>query len=117
MCAKKSDPIYRVRFNQNDEIYELYSRYLMEDSLMGFIEIEELLFDTKSDVVIDPKEERLRSEFKGVERCYLPLHTILRIDEVQQVGSATIKDDQSKVTQLPRKFKSKNSDESSGELE
>src|SRR3989338_10837345 len=85
----KKDPIYRVLFIQNDKQYELYSKYLTEESLMGFIEIEELIFqDTKSGIVVDPAEEKLRVEFKGVKRSYIPLHTILRIDEVVKEGAA-----------------------------
>src|SRR3990167_7498714 len=83
MAEQENQPIYRVIFIQNDKLYEVYARYLTEESLMGFIEIEELIFqDTKSGIVVDPAEEKLRVEFKGVKRSYIPLHTILRIDEV-----------------------------------
>jgi len=82
-------PIYRVIFIQNDKQYEVYARYLSEESLMGFIEIEELIFhETKSELLVDPAEEKLRAEFKGVRRSYIPLHTILRIDEVVKEGTA-----------------------------
>ena len=88
-----ADPIYRILFYQQDKLYEVYAKYLTEESLMGFIEIEELLFqDTKSGIVLDPTEEKLRAEFKSVKRSYIPLHTIIRIDEVMQEGPASIKD-------------------------
>lgn len=91
--SEKSDaqqqPIYRVIFIQNEKLYEIYARYLTEESLMGFIEIEELIFhETTSGLVVDPNEEKLRAEFKGVKRSYIPLHTILRIDEVMKEGAA-----------------------------
>ena len=86
------DPIYRVLFYQQDKLYEVYAKYLTEESLMGFIEVEELIFqDTKSGIVVDPSEEKLRAEFKSVKRSYIPLHTIIRIDEVMQEGPARIK--------------------------
>src|SRR3990167_2484735 len=89
MAEQENQPIYRVIFIQNEKLYEVYARYLTEESLMGFIEIEELIFeDTKSGIVIDPTEEKLRAEFKGVKRSYIPLHTILRIDEVMKEGAA-----------------------------
>ena len=95
----KKDPIYRVLFIQNDKQYELYSKYLTEESLMGFIEIEELIFnDTKSGIVVDPTEEKLRVEFKDVKRTYIPMHAILRIDEVSQEGVARISDSKSTVS-------------------
>ena len=37
--------LYRVIFTQEDKVYEVYARYLSEESLMGFIEIEEFLFN------------------------------------------------------------------------
>lgn len=105
----EEQPLYRVMFIQNDQMYELYSRYLSEESLMGFIEIEELIFgETRSDVLVDPAEEKLRAEFKGVKRCYIPLHTILRIDEVVKEGTARVvpgvsPDKKNNVSHLPRK--------------
>lgn len=91
MLEQENQPIYRVIFAQNDKMYEVYARYLTEESLMGFIEIEELIFnETKSSVVIDPMEEKLRTEFKDVKRSYIPLHTILRIDEVMKEGTGMI---------------------------
>lgn len=86
---KLQQPLYKVIFFQNDKLYEVYAKYLTEESLMGFIEIEELIFhETKSALVVDPSEEKLRAEFKGVKRSYIPLHTILRIDEVMKEGAA-----------------------------
>ena len=80
--------IYRVMFMQNETTYEVYAKYLTEDSLMGFIEVEELLFhDTKSTLLVDPHAEKLQTEFKGVKRSYIPLHAILRIDEVAKEGA------------------------------
>ena len=86
---QQSQLIYRVIFIQHDKLYEVYARYLTEESLMGFIEIEELVFhEMSSSVVVDPTEEKLRTEFKDVKRSYIPLHTILRIDEVMKEGAA-----------------------------
>lgn len=90
--SEERHPIYRVLFYQQDKLYEVYAKYLTEESLMGFIEIEELIFnDTKSGIVLDPTEEKLRAEFKSVKRSYIPLHAIVRIDEVVKEGVARIK--------------------------
>jgi hypothetical protein len=37
-------------------------------------------------VVVDPSEEHLKAEFAGVKRTYIPMHMILRIDEVDKEG-------------------------------
>lgn len=87
----EENPLYRVIFVQNEQTYEIYARYLTEESLMGFIEIEELVFnETRSEVLVDPSEEKLRATFKNVKRSYIPLHAILRIDEVRKEGVARI---------------------------
>jgi hypothetical protein len=76
--------VFRVIFLQEDKVYEVYARYLSEESLMGFIEIEELLFT-------DAEEEKIKSEFQEVKRSYIPIHHVLRIDEVVKKGSAKVK--------------------------
>ena len=38
-------------------------------------------------VVLDPGEERIKSEFTGVKCTMLPMHSILRIDEVKKQGA------------------------------
>ena len=88
---QKNQPIYRVIFIQEDKIYEIYAHYISEESLMGFIEIEELIFTEPNSVVVDPSEERLKTEFHGVNRSYIPMHMVLRIDEMVKEGTAKIK--------------------------
>ena len=43
-----------------------------------------------STLVVDPSEERLKQEFGSVNRTYIPLHAIVRIDEVEKEGSNKI---------------------------
>jgi hypothetical protein len=40
--------------------------------------------------VVDPSEEHLKAEFTGVARTYLPMHAIIRIDEVEKEGHGKI---------------------------
>lgn len=104
----KAKPIYRVVFIQHETLYEVYAQYISEDDLMGFISVENLVFsETKSTVVIDPSEEKLKAEFRGVKRCYIPMHSILRIDEVEHEGTAKIKEISEKsdnISHFPRNF-------------
>ena len=58
--------------------------------MWGFIEIEEMLFGERSQIVVDPGEEKLKSEFSGVKRSYIPMQSIIRIDEVEKQGAAKI---------------------------
>ena len=34
-------------------------------------------------LVIDPAEEKLKAEFAGVQRLLLPMHAVMRIEEVE----------------------------------
>lgn len=76
--------IYRIIFQQDGKIYEVYSRYATEETLVGFLEIDELILeDTQhGGIVLDPTMEKLRKEFKGVKRSYIPIHHIIRLDEI-----------------------------------
>lgn len=81
-----SETTYRVVFQNNGQVVELYVKSIYQSDLYGFIEVEEYLFGQKSSVVVDPTEDKLRSEFANVKRSYIPMHHIIRIDEVEQVG-------------------------------
>jgi len=98
------ETLYRVIFHNQDKIYELYAQSVNDGGLLGFIEIEALVFDEKSQLVVDPTEEKLKSEFKGVERTYIPMHSVVRIDEVAKQGTARISDAQGNVTPFPSPF-------------
>lgn len=82
--------IYKVVFMSQGQVYEIYAKSVGQGSLFGFIEVEELVFGERSSVVVDPSEERIKSEFAGVQRSYLPMHSILRIDEVEKQGTSKI---------------------------
>ena len=83
--------IYKIVFIQMGEVYELYAESIYQSDMYGFIEIEGYMFDQGSQIVVDPSEDKLKSEFKGVNRSYIPINAILRIDEVDKKGSAKIK--------------------------
>jgi hypothetical protein len=82
--------IFRIMFVNQGKVYEVYARKVSHGDLFGFIEVEELVFGERSSVVLDPAEERVKGEFSGVKRTFLPLHSILRIDEVKKQGTPKI---------------------------
>ncbi len=87
-----ADPIYKVLFLNQGKVYEVYARHVSHGSLFGFIEIEKLVFGAKSSVVVDPSEEKIQAEFADVKRTYLPMHSVIRIDEVEKQGTSKISD-------------------------
>lgn len=87
---ESSEPVYRVVFVQQGEVFEIYARYIFQSELYGFVEIEELLFGERSQLVLDPGAEKLKATFADVKRSFIPLHTILRIDEVNREGKPAV---------------------------
>ena len=85
-----SSHIFKIMFVNQGKVYEIYARKVGQGRLFGFIEVEELVFGERSSVVLDPGEERIKSEFTGVKCTMLPMHSILRIDEVKKQGQAKI---------------------------
>ena len=60
--------------------------------MYGFVVIEDFIFGEKSAIVVDPSEEKLRTEFEGVSSSFIPMHEIIRIDQVEKRGAAKIID-------------------------
>jgi hypothetical protein len=98
-----SKPIYKIIFLNQGKVYEIYARRVSQTgNLFGFVEIEELVFGARKGVVVDPAEERLQLEFEGVKKTYLPMHYVLRIDEVDKQGIGKITNvEGSNVAQFP----------------
>ncbi len=98
-------PVYKVIFHNQGKIYEIYAKSVHQGAMFGFIEIEKLVFGEKTSVVVDPSEESLKTEFSDVTRTYIPMHSIIRIDEVNKQGNAKITststDDGTNVTPFP----------------
>jgi hypothetical protein len=82
--------IFRIMFVNQGKVYEIYARRVSHGELFGFIEVEDIVFGERATVVVDPAEERIKSEFDGVKRTYLPLHSVLRVDEVKKQGVSKI---------------------------
>ena len=105
MSNRSMSNIYRITFINHGKTYEIYAKSISHGAtLYGFIEVNELIFGSTSSLVVDPAEEKLKSEFNGVKKTYIPLHSIIRIDEVEKEGVAKIKEgstDSGNVHQFP----------------
>jgi len=82
--------LFKVTFLNQGQVYEIYARRVSQGGLLGFVEVEGLVFGEKTRMVVDPTEERLQREFEGVKRCYLPMHSVVRVDEVEKQGPSRI---------------------------
>ncbi|HEX3553271.1 MAG TPA: DUF1820 family protein [Thermoanaerobaculia bacterium] len=100
------DRIFKIVFLNQGNVVELYARQVTQGNLFGFIEVEDLVFGGRTEMVVDPTEESLRSEFGQAKRLYLPMHAVFRIEEVEQEGvsrmrAITVKSDEGIVRVFP----------------
>jgi len=96
-----SKTIFRISFINQGEVYEVYAENVSQGGLFGFVEVEGLVFGERSKLLIDSSEERLKTEFADVSRFYVPLHSVLRIDEVEKAGRGRITPGEGKVAAFP----------------
>ena len=99
--------LYKISYYNQDKVYELYAKQVYESDLYGFLTIEEIVFGSQSGLVIDPSEEKLKTEFESVKRSFVPMHSVIRIDEVKEQGMCKIKDTKSKgnISSFPSSYR------------
>ncbi len=97
----KDKTLYKVIFMSQGQVYEIYARNVSHGELFGFVAVEKLVFGARTTVVVDPSEEKIKTEFENVRRTYLPMHSIVRIDEVDKQGASKVSKIEGNVTQFP----------------
>jgi hypothetical protein len=98
--------IFRINFLNQGKIYEIHASSVGQSEVYGFIEVKGLIFGESSTLVIDPVEDKLKNEFGGVSRTLIPIHSVIRIDEVEKKGQNKIHelDDKTNITPFPSPF-------------
>ncbi|MCH9027333.1 MAG: DUF1820 family protein [Proteobacteria bacterium] len=96
-----SKHIYKIQFMNQGKVYEIFARSVRQGDLFGFLEVEKLVFGERTTVVVDPSEERIKTEFAGVRRTFIPLHAVIRIDEVEKQGVSKISKLEGNIAQFP----------------
>jgi len=75
--------LYKIIFIDEDKkVQTIHASYLNPSSFLGLIEISDIVFIGQSDIIISPDDGKLKEVFKNVERSYIPLNYIVRIDEI-----------------------------------
>ncbi len=82
--------IFKVVFINQNQVYEMYAKQVYQGDLYGFVVVEDFVFGEASAIVVDPSEEKLKAEFGNVRRSFIPMHAIIRIDQVERRGAARI---------------------------
>jgi hypothetical protein len=103
MSKTDNEKLFRIAFLNHGKVYELFCSGVCTSGLLGFVEVSGLVFADQDSLVVDPTEERMRDEFDGVEILHLPMHSVLRVEQVRKKGPAVIRDRESgeKVTPFP----------------
>lgn len=82
--------MFKVIFYNQNQVFEVYARAIYQSEMYGFVEVEEFVFGERGNLVVDPSEEKLKNEFSNVKRSYVPMHSIIRIDEVEREGTVKV---------------------------
>ncbi|MBV2136437.1 MAG: DUF1820 family protein [Candidatus Thiodiazotropha sp. (ex Ctena orbiculata)] len=97
--------VFKVTFLNQGKVYEIFAKTVRQGELYGFVEVEGLIFQETSSVVVDPSAEKLKDEFSGVHRTRIPIHAVIRIDEVEKSEQGPRKiieiDSDSNITPFP----------------
>ena len=97
----KSRNVYKIIFIQLGEVYEVFAKQIFQSDMYGFVEVEDYIFNKDKQLVVDPSLEKLKNEFTDVQRSYIPMNAIIRIDEVKETGEAKIKESKGQISPFP----------------
>ena len=92
---------FKITFFNHNSVYEIYSKEVYQSDMYGFIVVENIVFGENTSLVVDPSEEKLKTEFKNVKRFFIPAHNIIRIDEVEKEGVAKITTAEGNIKHFP----------------
>lgn len=83
--------LYHVRFmGENQRQYDVYAEEVFQGELYGFVVLRGLVFNKQTELVVDPAEEKLKAEFGDVELTMIPMHAVIRIDQVKSRGTPKV---------------------------
>ena len=89
MTSNKS--IFRITFLDEENKYiTIHAKEMCASSMLGFIEAEKFVFPELSDIIITPEDDKARNLFKDVQRTYIPIGQIIRIDEITTDKTAPV---------------------------
>jgi hypothetical protein len=84
------DSVFKIIFLNQGQVFEIYARQVYQSDLWGFLEVEEFVFGERSQMIVDPAEEKLKNEFSSVKRSFIPMNAVVRIDEVEKEGPCKV---------------------------
>ena len=97
----KDDAVYRVTFINQDKVIEVFVKHVYQSDIWGFIQLEGFIFGQRSELLVDPGEEKVKQLFNEVKSSFIPTQAILRSDEVERSGVAKLSEAKGNVTPFP----------------
>lgn len=76
--------LYKILFFNKGTIYEIFAKNVMQSNIFGFLEIEDLVFGEKSNLLVDPNEDSIKKEFEHTKRLFIPIHSVIRVEEIDK---------------------------------
>lgn len=77
------NPTFRIILKCGAEITEIYANQIFQSELWGFLEIENFIAEINN----NNPDDKTKKEFSGVKRSYIPITSIVRIDEIEKLES------------------------------
>ena len=75
--------LFKIQFlDSKKEILTIHASKINTSSLLGLLEVEDIVFVNSSEILLTPADDKVRIEFKDVERTFLPVSSIIRVDEI-----------------------------------
>ena len=66
----KKEKVYKILFIQLGEVYEIFAKNIYQSDMYAFLEVEEFIFGSDDQLVVDPSSEKLKNEFKKVKKSF-----------------------------------------------
>lgn len=90
--TKRAKTIYKIHFFYLGKIYTLFAKKIEPSpELYNMCIISEIIFRTSPNIIV-PSDEDVKSEFSKVDRLYIPLSYILRVDQMADISENEISD-------------------------
>lgn len=81
------DIVYRTVFTHLDQVFTLYSRGVSEETLVGFIEVDDILA-VSQEIILSSENQATQNlyieQMESIKRTYIPMHAVVRIDEMSR---------------------------------
>jgi hypothetical protein len=97
----KQEAIYRVTFVNQDKLVEVFVEHVYQSDIWGFVQLEGFIFGQRSELLVDPGEEKVKQLFNGAKSSFIPTQAIVRIDQVEQLGVAKLSEVKGNIAQFP----------------